>query len=175
MKILGIDPGTATTGFAIIETDGRSLKLLDYGAITTPKGLKNYTRLNQIADDIETLVKKWKPQKASIEKLFFNKNIKTAISVAEARGVISQHLAKNNIAISEFGPSEIKCAICGNGQADKKAVQKMVQLLMRLEKIPRPDDAADAIAVAICCANTADFASQAMPTAKATQCTTAII
>lgn len=154
MKILGIDPGTATTGFSVIETNGNTIKLLDYGAITTPKTMKSYERLNQIAEDIETLVKKWQPQKASIERLFFNKNIKTAISVAEARGVISQHLAKNNIEISEFGPSEIKCTVCGNGKADKKAVQKMVQILMDLEKIPRPDDAADAIAVAICCAQT---------------------
>jgi len=157
MKILGIDPGTATTGFSIIETIGPSIKLLDYGAIVTSKTTKSYDRLNQIAEDIEIIIKKWRPQKASIERLFFNKNIKTAISVAEARGVITQHLAKNKIEIYEFGPSEIKCTVCGNGKADKKAVQKMVQLLMNLKKIPKPDDAADAIAVAICCANTCNF------------------
>lgn len=154
MRILGIDPGTATTGFAILENKGKSFKLLDYGYIHTHKGFKNHERLNQIAKDIEEIVKKWKPDKASIEKIFFNKNIKTAISVAEARGVIMQHVSSKGVEISEFSPSQIKIAVCGTGRADKKSVQKMVKLIMNLQETPKPDDTADAIAIAICCANT---------------------
>lgn len=154
MRIIGIDPGTAITGFSIIEATKKSLKLLDHGYISTHKSLKGPDRLNQIADDMTSILKKWTPQKAGIEKLFFNKNIKTAISVAEARGVVSQILASQGVEISEFGPTEIKSAVCGNGRADKKAVQKMVKLIMQMEETPKPDDVADAIAVAICCANT---------------------
>jgi len=154
MRIIGIDPGTATTGFAVLENKGKTFKLLDYGYIHTHKGLKNYERLNQIAKDIEEIVKKWCPDKASIEKLFFNKNIKTAMSVSEARGVIMQHIASKGVEIVEFGPSQIKMAVCGTGRADKKSVQKMVKLIMNLKETPKPDDTADAIAVAICCANT---------------------
>lgn len=153
MKIIGIDPGTATTGFSIIEVDKKTFKLLDYGYICTNKSDCQSSRLNQIAEDLDELIKKWRPHRAGIEKLFFNKNIKTAIAVAEARGVITQRLAKEDIDIHEFGPTEIKSAICGNGRADKKAVQKMVQLIMSLQEIPKPDDVADAIAVAITCAH----------------------
>lgn len=154
MRILGIDPGTATTGFAVLENKGKSFKLLDYGYIHTHKGFRNHERLNQIAKDIDEIVKKWEPDKASIEKIFFNKNIKTAISVAEARGVIMQHISSKGIQISEFSPSQIKIAVCGTGRADKKSVQKMVKLIMNLQETPKPDDTADAIAIAICCANT---------------------
>ena len=153
MRIIGIDPGTATTGFSIIEVKNKKLKLLDHGYIHTHKGLKNCTRLDQIAEDLKKILKKWSPDKAAVEKIFFNKNIKTAISVAEARGVITQIFASQGIEIDEFGPSEIKSAVCGNGRADKKAVQKMVKIIMNLEKTPKPDDVADAIAIAICSAN----------------------
>jgi len=153
MKIIGIDPGTATTGFSVIEVDKNTFKLLDFGYIHTSKEHCQSERLNQIANDLDELIKKWRPHRAGIEKLFFNKNIKTAIAVAEARGVITQHLASKGVEITEFGPSEIKSAICGNGRADKQAVQKMVQLIMNLETLPKPDDVADAIAVAITCAN----------------------
>ncbi|EKD65542.1 MAG: Holliday junction resolvase [uncultured bacterium] len=157
MRIIGIDPGTAITGFAIIEIKNRLRSLLDFGFISTAPKTQNAYRLNQIAEDIEALLIKWKPEKAAVEKLYFNKNIKTAISVAEARGVITQQLAKKGIEIDEFGPSEIKSSVCGNGKADKKAVQKMVTLLMNLKKTPKPDDVADAIAVALCCANKSNF------------------
>ncbi len=150
MRIIGIDPGTAITGFAIIELKNNKKELLDFGYISTPAKTQNAIRLNQIAQDIDAILDKWKPTKASIEKLFFNKNIKTAISVAEARGVVTQRLAARNIEIQEFGPSEIKSCVCGNGRADKKAVQKMVTLIMNLKKTPKPDDVADAIAVALC-------------------------
>ncbi len=152
MRIIGIDPGTAITGFAIMDVKNKKRTLLDFGYISTPPKTQNAYRLNQIAEDLDQLLEKWKPNKAAIEKIFFNKNIKTAISVAEARGVITQRLAAKNLSIDEFGPSEIKSSVCGNGKADKKAVQKMVTLLMNLQKTPKPDDVADAIAVAICCA-----------------------
>jgi len=153
MRIIGIDPGTAITGFSIIEADKDKLTLLDAGYIHTQKGMKNPQRLDQISKDLKELVKKWKPQRASVEKLFFNKNITTGMAVSEARGVVTQIFAENEIEICEFGPSEIKSHICGNGRADKKAVQKMVKILMQLEHVPKPDDVADAIAVAICGAN----------------------
>jgi crossover junction endodeoxyribonuclease RuvC len=153
MKIIGIDPGTATTGFSVIEIKNKKIKLLDFGYIHTHKSLKQADRLNHIAEDMESLLEKWQPNVGAIERLFFNKNIKTAISVAEARGVITQKMASKGIKVEEYGPSEIKSSVCGNGRADKKAVQKMVQLIMSLEKMPEPDDVADAIAVALCSAN----------------------
>jgi len=154
MRIIGIDPGTATTGFSILEKKDGKIRLLEYGCIRTAKSLSPATRLNHIATDLETLIKKWHPTHSSIEKLFFNKNVKTAISVAEARGVILQTFARYDIPQEEFTPHQIKQAVCGYGKADKKMVQKMIQLLLKLKEIPKPDDAADAIAAAICSANT---------------------
>lgn len=153
MRIIGIDPGTATTGFSIIDREKGELKVLDYGCIKTPAGLATPHRLNQISKDLATLIKKWKPQKASVEKLFFKKNIKTAMSVAEARGVILQKLTEKGVQTEEYSPSEIKSAVCGHGNADKKAVQCMVKIICGLAEEPKPDDAADAIAAAICLAN----------------------
>jgi len=150
MRIIGIDPGTAITGYSILEKQNNQIKLLDYGCIRTHKDLADNTRLNQIAQDIETLINKWKPEIASIEKIFFQKNIKTAISVAQARGVLIQKLTEKEVEISEFTPLEIKLAVCGYGKADKKMVQEMVKIILGLNQIPKPDDAADAIAAAIC-------------------------
>ena len=150
MRIIGIDPGTAITGFSILEIKNKEYKLLDAGYIHTHKGLKAADRLNQIAEDLKIILEKWTPNLASVEKLFFNKNITTGISVAEARGVVTQILASKGIEIREFGPSEVKSTVCGNGKADKKGVQKMVKLIMNLKETPKPDDVADAIAVAIC-------------------------
>ena len=152
MKIIGIDPGTAITGFSIIESKKGKIKLLDYGCIRTPSKMRAAVRLDQIAQDMETLIKKWQPQRASVEKLFFNKNVKTAMSVSQARGVILQKLVENNVEENEFTPLQIKSAVCGNGKADKKMVQKMVQIILGLKQIPKPDDAADAIAAALCLA-----------------------
>lgn len=152
MRIIGIDPGTAITGFSIIEREKGEIKLLDYGCIRTSSSLSPATRLNQIAQDLETILKQWKPQLASVEKLFFNKNVKTAMSVSQARGVILQKLIENKVEENEFTPMQIKAAVCGHGKADKKMVQKMVQVILRLKNIPKPDDAADAIAAALCLA-----------------------
>lgn len=154
MRIIGIDPGTATTGFCIMDSEKGKIKLLDYGCIRTKAGLKSGTRLDQIAQDLNELIKKWNPNRASIEKLFFRKNVKTAIAVAQARGVIMQRCTKKGIKTSEFTPMEIKLAVCGYGKADKKMVQQMVKIILGLKKTPKPDDAADAIAAAICLANT---------------------
>jgi crossover junction endodeoxyribonuclease RuvC len=157
MRILGIDPGTAITGFSIIETKAGHTRLLDFGCIRTKAGLKQGTRLNQIATDISTLIKKWKPESASVEKLFFKKNVKTAMSVSEARGVIIQKITENGLEIEEFTPLEIKSAVCGYGRADKRMVQEMVRITFNMKTIPKPDDAADAIAAALCLANSLKF------------------
>jgi crossover junction endodeoxyribonuclease RuvC len=157
MRIIGIDPGTATTGFSIIEVNSNKIKLLEYGCIRTQAGLSQSIRLNQIAKDLSTLIKKFKPNHAAIEKLFFKKNIKTAMTVSEAKGVIMQKFEEKGIQSSQYTPLEIKNAICGYGRADKKMIQQMVKLMLKLPKIPQPDDAADAIAIAICHANSLAF------------------
>jgi crossover junction endodeoxyribonuclease RuvC len=153
MRIIGIDPGTAQTGFSIIESDKNKITLLSYGCIRTKAGLNQNVRLDQIAKNIDTIIKKWKPQHASVEKLYFKKNVKTAISVAQARGVILQKLTEKGIQTEEYTPLEIKSAVCGYGKADKKMVQQMTKLILNLPKAPKPDDAADAVAAAICLAN----------------------
>lgn len=153
MRIIGIDPGTAITGFSILESYQGNIQLLEYGCIRTSAGLDMSDRLNQIATDIDIIVEKWKPQTASIEKLYFQTNVKTAISVAQARGVIIQKLTENGISINEYTPLQIKLAVCGYGKADKKMVQQMIKVILELNKIPQPDDAADAIAAAICLSN----------------------
>jgi crossover junction endodeoxyribonuclease RuvC len=151
MRIIGIDPGTAITGFSILEKNKKGgIQLLDYGCIKTAAHLTVGTRLNQIAKDLQTLLKKWKPELASVERLFFNKNVKTAIAVAQARGVILQILEEYGIEQTEFTPLQVKSCVCGYGKADKKMVQNMIKVLLGLAKIPKPDDAADAIALALC-------------------------
>ena len=153
MRIIGIDPGTAITGFSILERENSKLRLLEYGCIRTSAGLRPGTRLNQISMDLKTIIKKWKPDIASVEKLFFQTNVKTAISVAQARGVIIQNLTEAGIDQFEYTPLEIKQAVCGYGKADKRMIQDMVKIILGLKSIPKPDDAADAIACAICLAN----------------------
>ncbi len=153
MRIIGIDPGTATTGYSILDHENGKFHLKDYGCIKTQAGLPQNIRLQQIATDLSTLIEKWHPQTASIEKLFFQKNVKTAMSVSEARGVILHTLTNFGLQINEFTPLEIKSAVCGYGKADKKMVQQMVKIILSLKTTPKPDDAADAIAAAICLAN----------------------
>lgn len=153
MRIIGIDPGTATTGYSIIENTAGKIQLLDYGCIKTKAGTLANLRLQQLAEDLSFLVKKWQPCLASIEKLFFQKNIKTAMSVSEARGVIIHTLTMLGLEINEFTPLEIKSAVCGYGKADKKMIQQMIKIIFGMKTVPKPDDAADAIAAAICLAN----------------------
>jgi crossover junction endodeoxyribonuclease RuvC len=150
MRILGIDPGLATTGWAVVDfnKDGKP-NPVDYGAITTPKEMETSQRLVEIYEDMKELVKKFKPESAGIETLIFCNNITSAMFVAEARGIVRLVLEQNNIPIKEFTPLQVKDAVTGYGKAGKKQVQESVKMLCNLESIPKPDDAADAIAVAI--------------------------
>ncbi|MFA5880405.1 MAG: crossover junction endodeoxyribonuclease RuvC, partial [Candidatus Margulisiibacteriota bacterium] len=143
MRILGIDPGLATTGFAILENNIP----LEFGVIKTAAGDQFPFRLTQIAASLNDLIQKYQPNTAGIEELFFNTNTKTAFAVAQARGVILYILAKNNVPVISYTPPEVKIAVCGYGKADKGQVQTMVAKLLGLASIPKPDDAADALAI----------------------------
>lgn len=149
MKILGIDPGTATTGYGLIKADQDELSCLDYGTIKTVANTKDEDRLTIIYSEVEDILKEFKPDAVAIEKIFFFKNPKTIIPVSQARGVMLLAIAKQNIPIFEFTPLQVKTAVTGYGRAQKKQVQEMVKNLLQLEKIPKPDDAADALAIAI--------------------------
>ncbi|MBT6068805.1 crossover junction endodeoxyribonuclease RuvC [Candidatus Peregrinibacteria bacterium] len=150
MIILGIDPGTATTGFAILKQRSDSLQLIDYGCIRTKAEKPHHERLNEIAKDLTDIINKYKPTTCAIEKLFFSKNIKTAMTVSEARGVLMQQASNAGLDIYEYTPNEVKSTVTGDGKADKLQVQKMVKVILNLREIPKPDDAADAIAIALC-------------------------
>ncbi len=150
MRILGIDPGLATTGWAIVDFDKECNPIVvDYGAIITPKGVPVPQRLLEIYSDLEELIEKYKPELAGVETLIFYKNVKTAMSVGEARGVILLVLEKSGIPVKEHTPLQVKSAVTGYGRADKRQVQKNVQMLCNLDELPKPDDAADAIAIAL--------------------------
>jgi crossover junction endodeoxyribonuclease RuvC len=153
--VLGIDPGTATIGYAIIRDlpDGGS-EAVTYGVIITPKSDSGAVRLVQIYEQIKAIINLYHPDSAAVEKLFFQKNISTAIAVGQARGVILLALAQAGLEIGEYTPNEIKLAVTGYGSADKRQVQEMVRVLLALEKIPKPDDASDALAIAITHMNT---------------------
>lgn len=153
MIILGIDPGTATTGFGLIEKEGDKTKYIKCGCVTTCAGLPMSERINRIYDDVAALIKEHRPAAVAVEELFFFKNVKTAITVAQARGAILLAIQKAGLPLGEYTPLQIKQALTGYGRADKMQMQQMVKQLLRLNKIPKPDDAADALAVAICHAN----------------------
>jgi len=150
MTILGIDPGYATVGFGIIQGDRSRHQVLTYGVITTPAGAPFASRLKQVYEDACLLIEQFRPDAIAIEELFFNKNEKTAIAVAHARGVLL--LAGEAMGVPMFGytPPQVKQAVAGYGKADKKQVMEMVQRLLKLNQIPKPDDAADALAIALC-------------------------
>jgi crossover junction endodeoxyribonuclease RuvC len=151
MVVLGIDPGTATTGYGVIrETASGEIEMLDYGVILTPAGIPMEQRLLQLYQQLRAILLLQRPQCAAVEKLFFQKNVRTAMAVGQARGVILLALAQAGLSLGEYTPLEIKQAVVGYGAADKNQVQQMVKALLNLEKIPKPDDAADALAVAIC-------------------------
>lgn len=156
MVILGIDPGLATTGYGIInlQTANGRLQIVDYGCVKTSAKLSFAERLKIIYSEIEQLVKKYQPDKIAIEKIFFAKNVKTAMQVGEARGVITLAAVRNNLSILEFTPLQVKQALTGYGRASKEQIQEMVKAILSLREIPRPDDAADALAIAITGANT---------------------
>ena len=151
MKILGIDPGIATTGYGLIENKGSNLCLLDYGTVTTNSDLSSGDRLNKLFNDLSKIIKKQKPDEVAIEELFFAKNVKTAMMVSQARGVIILSCLKSGMKeINEYTPLQVKLALSGYGRAEKSQVLKMVMTLLNLKEIPKPDDAADALAVAVC-------------------------
>jgi crossover junction endodeoxyribonuclease RuvC len=157
MIILGIDPGTATIGYGVINKNGSKLEFLDFGCILTPAILSLPDRLEIISLELDEVIEKYKPAQIAVEELFFAANTKTAISVGHARGVILLGGKKKGLSLFEYTPLEIKLATTGYGRADKKQVQQMVKSILSLKEIPKPDDAADALAVAICHAQTHRF------------------
>lgn len=153
MRILGIDPGFAIVGYGIVEYTGNKFKVLHYGAITTRAGENIFDRLKKIHDDLNEIIEHFKPDVMAIEELFFNSNQKTAINVAQARGVLVLAAMNAGVKIFEYTPLQVKQAVTGYGRADKNQVQQMVKILLSLDKVPKPDDTADALALAICCAH----------------------
>jgi len=153
MIILGIDPGTATTGYGIIKQNDKrkgEFEILDFGVVTTKKTDSDAQRLAVLAEDLLAILKKFKPNRAGVEKLFFATNQKTAMTVAQARGVALLVCEQKAVPIREFTPLQVKSTLCGYGKADKRQVQFMVQQTFRLKRLPKPDDAADALAIALC-------------------------
>lgn len=155
MRILGIDPGIAIVGFGLIESNRGSVRMLQYGAVTTEAGLPLATRLVQIENDMTALISQLKPDEIAVEELFFSKNITTGIAVAHGRGVILCTAERLGVPIFEYTPMQVKQAVAGYGLADKKQVMDMTKRLLKLKAVPKPDDAADALAIAICHARSA--------------------
>ena len=150
LRILGIDPGLATIGYALLDKETNHFEVLEYGVIKTSADKDDIERLEIIHRNIEALIKEFEPEQMAVEELFFNKNVKTAISVGQARGVILLAGSQAGLKVAEYTPLQIKQAVVGYGRADKMQVQQMVKSLLNLSEIPRPDDAADALAISIC-------------------------
>lgn len=150
MLILGIDPGTAITGYGLVREENSGLILVDYGVITTPSGQPLPERLQLIYQGLTEVIAQHRPDASAVEELFFSRNVRTALSVGHARGVVLLALADAGLPISEYKPLEVKQAVAGYGGADKHQVQEMVRMLLNLDQVPQPDDAADAVAVAVC-------------------------
>ena len=153
MIVLGIDPGTARTGWGLVERLGPRLRLVDYGCLETPSDMALPQRLLLIEAGLETLIEDHRPNLVAVERLFFNRNVQTAFAVGQARGVALLTAARHGLEVHEFAPHEVKQAVTGYGRAEKGQVQRMVQALLGLGEPPRPDDAADALAIAICLAH----------------------
>lgn len=159
MRVLGIDPGTAITGYGVVEGTAGTLNALAFGVIRTSAAQSLPQRLQAIYRQLRALLAEWQPASAAVEELFFNANVRTAMSVGQARGVALLALADAGLEIAEYTPTQVKQALTGYGDADKVQVQAMVRLLLRLQQPPVPDDAADALAVAICHLNFAQSLS----------------
>lgn len=157
MLVLGIDPGTAICGYGVIQIEGNRIKAVHYGAILTSPTQEMPTRLAQVFRGVDDLIKEYKPEIVGVEQLFFNKNVTTAITVGQARGVVLLAAAQNGVAISEWTPLQVKQAVVGYGKATKEQVIYMTQKLLNLPAKPHPDDVADALAIAICTAHTANL------------------
>ena len=159
VRILGIDPGTAIVGWGVIDFDEKSIKnrTVAYGHIETSKELSTCQRLEEIYDGIISLITTYQPQEAAVEELFYFKNAKTVITVAQARGVVLHTCHHNNLSIAEYTPLQIKQSLTGYGRADKKQMQEMVKNMLKLKSVPQPDDTADALAVAMCHINSRKY------------------
>ena len=155
MRVLGIDPGVATIGFGVIDANRSEHRLVQYGVISTPAGLPLSRRLLLIAQDMSQLLATFSPDEVAVEELFFSKNITTGIAVAHGRGVVLLETERAGIPIYEYTPMQVKQAVVGYGGAEKKQVMLMTQRLLKMTQLPRPDDAADALAIAICHARSA--------------------
>ena len=153
MKILGIDPGTATTGFGVIEKAGSKLSYVDAGIITTPPEVSMPSRLSEIYSCLQEIIDHHKPDCMAVELLYFATNVTTAISVGQARGVVLLAASEAGLSVGEYTPLQVKQAVTGYGKADKRQIQEMVKMLLKLNGIPKPDDAADGLAIAITHAN----------------------
>lgn len=151
--ILGIDPGFGRTGWGVISSDGNRLKMIDYGCFETNSKEEFSWRLKFLNQELKKIIKKYKPELVAVEELFIHKNLKTAINVGQARGVILLTIILAKLPLLELTPLQVKQGICAYGKADKKQIQQMVKILLNLNKVPQPDDAADALAVAICASN----------------------
>ena len=149
MRIIGIDPGYAIVGYGVIDYIGNKFKIVEYGAITTESNQNMNERFKSIHDDLNTIIERTKPEFLAIEELFFNSNQKTAINVAQARGVLLLSALNHGISVHEYTPLQVKQAVVGYGRAEKKQVQLLVKSILGLEKVPKPDDTADALAIAI--------------------------
>ena len=155
MRIMGIDPGVATIGFGVVDADRGRQQLVRYGVITTPAGIPLSSRLYQISQDMSELIGLFHPDEVAVEELFFTKNITTGIAVAHGRGVILLELERSGVPVYEYTPMQVKQAVAGYGKAEKRQVMAMTARLLKMKEIPRPDDAADALALAICHARAA--------------------
>ena len=160
MRILGIDPGFAITGYSVIDYVGNKFKLITAGAIETKAGLSFPVRLNKIYDDLTKIIEEYKPEAMAVEELFFNNNIKTGINVAQARGIVLVVGYKQGVPTFEYTPLQVKQAVVGYGRAEKKQVQKMVQSILKVEKVPKLDDITDSMAIAICHAHSCRFSEK---------------
>ena len=150
MRILGIDPGYAIVGYGVLDYVNNRFSVVDFGAITTPAGMDFSRRLEIIYDEMDVIIKKNKPEAMAIEKLFYNTNAKTVIDVGQARGVIMLAAQKNQLPAFEYTPLQVKQSVVGYGRAEKKQVQEMMRIMLHLDSVPKPDDTADALAMAIC-------------------------
>lgn len=153
MIVLGIDPGTARLGYGLVDRQGSTLRMLDYGCLETINDRPLEQRLLLIHEGLTDLIETHRPEAVGVERLFFNKNARTAMAVGQARGVVLLTAAEHGLPVFEYGPHEVKLAVTGYGRAPKDQVQRMVQLMLSMPQLPRPDDAADALAVAICTAH----------------------
>ena len=157
MRILAIDPGSSLIGYGVLDSDGKNYRAVDFGPCRTESNIENRDRVKTVYDFFNTLIKKYQPHVVALEKLFFFKNAKTVMAVSEIRGVLLLVAAANDIPVREFTPLQVKQAVSGYGRAHKDQVERMVMLILGLSTPPKPDDVSDALALAICCANTVQY------------------